>query len=308
MIPIVIRSLLVLESIWAATLLLLLMAGMSLRVLRSRRVRATAELRETIYQALAIYVGGNPETGRLRKLAAAHRDTFDEALQQFQGALAGRCEALGEVALKLGLVSRWCDVAQSGKVADRRAAFSRIASVAHYPAIHSLARSVASAAIVDSDEEIRVAAARVLLHSGDYLQIAQVFRGLLSDTPLVRILIGPELRPYATDLCRIVVPEILRNGDPVEIGRTLEILASWERGIPLPGLASLSKHDDPAVRLRFMRLLPLLPFGFDSRQTLTRGLADGDSRVREAAAMARERLGVSIADPPEDLACAGGVA
>ena len=228
-------ALLILEAAWAVALLVLLAFAMASRSDRRKRRPAASALRTTIQKALAVYVGGNTGLDGLQSLAAAHPEEFRNSIRDFQGAVAGRCEAVGELAFRLGLVSRWCDTAQSGSPAERRNALSLIAAVATYAPVHRLAGDLALRAIDDPDEQVRLAAARLLLHSGDPLQIASLFERLLSDTPLVRILIGPELRVYAGELCKTVVPEALRGAQPGILVSALNLLTSWERGLPLAG-------------------------------------------------------------------------
>jgi hypothetical protein len=305
MIPEALFALLILEAVWAVALLVLLAFAMASRFGRRKRSPAARALRTAIQRALAVYVGGNTGLAGLQSLAAAHPEEFRNSIREFQGAVAGRCEAVGELAFRLGLVSRWCDTAQSGSPAERRNAFSLIAAVAPYAPVYRLAGDLARRAIDDPDEQVRMAAARLLLHSGDPLQIASLFERLLSDTPLVRILIGPELRVYAGELCKTVVPEALGSANPGVLVNALNLATSWERGLPLAGFGRLAVHPDAAVRLSFVRLLPLLPAGLESRQALLRGLADKDPRVHAAAVAAAGRLKI-LPDP--DLVCAGGVA
>ena len=305
MIPAALLALLILEAVWAMALFVLLAFAMASRLGRLKRRLGASALRTAIQRALAVYVGGNTGLDELQSLAAAHPEEFRNSIREFQGAVAGRSEAVGELAFRLGLVSRWCDTAQGGSPAERRLAFSLIAAVAPYAPVHRLAGDLARRAIDDPDEQVRLAAARLLLHSGDPLRVARLFERLVSDTPLVRILVGPELRVHASELCRSVVPEALRSAHPEELVNALNLVASWERGLPLAGFGRLAAHPDVAVRLAFVRLLPLLPAGVESRQALRHGLADKDPRVHAAAVAAAGRLKI-LPDP--DVVFAGGAA
>ncbi len=302
--------LLAIESLWAAALVPLLAGGMILRRARLNCARAAARHRDAIYRALAIYVGGNRDLEPLRALAAASPEEFQQALQDFQTAVAGRCDEIGELALRMRLVSRWCDAAQTGNLEERRTALRRIASVAQFGPVYPLARDVAAEAIGDSDEQVRLAAARVLVHSRDRMQIAQLFNRLLGDTRLVRAMVGPELRVHAAELCGGVVLEALRHGSAREIVCTLEILHSWERAVPLDGFGYFAAHPDAVVRREFLRLLPILPATREHRQALADGLADAHPGVRAAAAIAARRMNFSGIPGvvPGILACAGGAA
>ncbi len=311
MIPAALDALLILEGAWAVALVVLLTFAAASRRARRLRIPTTLALRSAIQKALAAYVGGNPDLAGLQALAAAHPQEFRDSLLEFQGAVGGRCEAVGDLAFRLGLVSRWCDAAQTGSPAERRDAFACIAAVAEYAPVHGLAGSLAEQAIDDPDEQVRLAAARLLLHSGDPLRVAPLFERLLSETPLVRILIGPELRIHAGELCRRVVPDALRNASPQHLVYALKLLASWERGLPLHELGSLASHPNATVRLEFAGLAPLLPTSPEHHQALQQCLADKDPHVQAAAVAAAGRLKIPVNPDPAvslNLVCAGGVA
>ncbi len=311
------KLLLALEGGWAALLFVLLACAMAARAARERRFQAVTERRAAIYKVLAIYVGGNRDLDAARMFASSYRSEFEDAIRQFQSAVAGRCEEVGDLALRLGLVSRWCRLAVNGSLPERRDALSKLAAVGHCRPVFALACDIAAHAITDGDEEVRLGAARILLHSADLQQVARVFEHLLCESRLIRALIGPELRRYARELCPVAVRELLRKADTEQLAGALEVIASWERGLPLEGLAQLASHSDAGVRLQLMRLLPLLPGGEEARTALLAGLSDPDPRVHAAAMASADRLNILRNPEPAvpvvfeeamSLACLGGIA
>jgi HEAT repeat len=313
--PQILKLLLAFEAVWIALLVVLLPCAMAARSAHERRRQAETERRAAIYKALAVYLGGNRDLDAARMFAASHRGDFEDAIHQFQSAVAGRCEDVGDLALRLGLVSRWCRVAVDGNLAERRNALSKLAALSHYRPVYALACDLAARAITDRDEEIRLGAARILLHSGDLQQVTRLFEHLLCDSRLIRAVVGPELRRYARELCPDAIRGLLQKANTEQLAGALDVIASWERGLPLEGLGHLSSHLDARVRLGLMRLLPLLPRGEKARTALLAGLSDPDPRVRAAAAAAAGHLNISrnpalavpvISEEAMSLACLGG--
>jgi hypothetical protein len=249
----------------------------------SRTRRVTPRVQAEIENALAAYLCGSRELGNLRALADAHPNRLCEMLLEYQTRVAGRREELCELAIALGFVDRWLRETQSSNVATRRAAFGRIAAVAHHEPVRRLARDTASKASRDSDEQIRLNAARILLAGGRELDITQVFEAVMMETPRVRSALAAELRQHSLALCENAVPWALRRENPVDI---LKILVSWERALPFTDVGSLAKHPDRAVRLETMRLLRYLPATARNQDALQHGLASHDAEIREAAAAA----------------------
>ncbi|MBZ5624472.1 MAG: hypothetical protein LAQ69_38105 [Acidobacteriia bacterium] len=290
MIVIALKTLLVFEALWALSLLPFLAGAMSARLARRKRRAAATAARPAIQEALAIYLGGNSDLARLRALAKANPREVEEAILAFQARIGAGCEALGDLALKLRLVQQWCCAADSRSVRVRRRAFARMAAFARYEPVRRVVGDVVARALGDSDELVRLEAARAMASSDNLEQIARVFELALSDTPLIRFLIAPELRRHANQLCEAAVPKALRSSRSGVLVTALRLLASWERTIPLADLGMLAEHPNADVRVEAMRLLPLLPATRQNRSAVLCGLADRDLRVSTAAVAAIERL------------------
>lgn len=252
-------------------------------VSKSRRKGPTAppEIQSQIVDAISVYLGGNHDLASLRVLAEAHPDDVRETILRYQGLIEGRRDELGELTLKLGYVQRWCQEVRSANVARRRQAFSFLAAVAHHGQVRRILGAIPANAFADSDEQVRVHAARILLSSGELPTVGRVFEVILEDTPCVRLLVAADLRRHAIPLCKAAIPKALESANLREV---LRLLVSWECALHLPDVRPLVKHPDPEVRVDCMRLLPFLPSTPENRAALLAGLADPHPDVSAAAA------------------------
>jgi len=263
-----------------AAFLVLLAAALLSRFSGEKQPPARPDIQPEIVDALTVYLGGNGDSRRLRALAKAHPEKVLETILQYQAAVAGRRDELGELTVALGYVQTWWYDAQSPKVLERRKAFCRMASVAHSEPVRRVVGDVAVKAIADKDEEIRLHAARILLASSEPAAITRVFEGALSDTPAIRSALAGELSRHAIQLCEAAIPRALRALNPLG---ALQMLVSWERALPLLDVRPLAEHRDPLVRLEVMRLLPYLPATPENREAILVGLDDENHHVSEAA-------------------------
>jgi HEAT repeat protein len=163
--------------------------------------------------------------------------------------------------------------------------------VAGYEPVHRLTGNIPANAFRDPDEQIRVEAARILLSTGVPAVIARVFKGVLSDTPGVRLAIAGDLARYAPELCQHAIPEALRSR--ADSLNTLQMLVSWERALPLTDIREVAECPDTAVRVGIMRLMPFLPATMENHHALLDGLNDMEGDVSAAAASAAARLRLS---------------
>jgi hypothetical protein len=278
---------------WAASLLGLRGAAAN-RSCQGKR-GAGPEGEPEIVEALSIYLGGNHDLTVLRSLAARHEDVFEDTILRYQVVVAGRRSELCELAIEMGYVRSWCQQTHSRSVTDRRKAFARIAAMAHCEPVRRVVGNIPLKAFEDPDEQIRLEAARILLASGEPMEIVQVFEGILLDTPGIRQTIGGELRRHASLLCETAIPRALRCLNPREV---LRLLVSWQRALPLPDVQPLAAHRDPMVRLEVMRLLSFLPRTEENRAAILSGLGDERAEVSAAAATAARRLGIPIPNLP----------
>lgn len=284
------KTLLIFESLWALALLPLLAAGIAARRSRRRRSAASAAAKPAIQEALAIYLGGNSDLERLRALSKANPKETEQSMLAFRARIGVGGERLGDLALKLGLVQRWCSAAESPDSGVRRRGFARMAAFACYEPVRRYIGDIPVKALGDPDELVRMEAARAVAASDNIEEIERVFDLVLADSPMIRVLVAPELRQHANRLCKSAVPKALRSPYPSVLRTALRVLASWERTLPIPDLGGLAEHPDVDVRIETMQLLPMLPMSSENRSALIRGLADGDLRVSTAAIASIGRL------------------
>jgi hypothetical protein len=249
------------------------------------------DIRPDIINALSVYLGGNHDTDSLRVLAKDHPDQVRDTILQYQTIVAGQREELCELAIALGYVQNWWWEAQSRDLAERRKAFSYIAALSYCEPVRRIVIDVVAKAFQDPDEQIRLDAGHTLLASGDPAEVRRVFHALLADGALMRDTFPAEFAPHAILLCEEAIPEALRSRNALDV---LKMLASWERALPLTDVRPLAKHQDAAVRVEVMRLLPYLPVTRENQAAALCGLADGDPGVREAAAGAIRVSGPKI--------------
>jgi len=295
------------EAGWGVVLVLFLAGAMVSRSAASRRRAALPAIRTAALDALIVYLGGNRDLSRLKAIAAVDRQELEKTILDLQFLV--RREELCGLAIQLDYVQDWCSAARSPKVEVRREAFAHLAAMAHYGPVRRIMGNLPGRGFADPDEKTRLEAARILLSGEDPDEIAMVFERVLADTPRIRLLTAQETGRHAAELCRSVAPKALQSREPGSLVNLLRILASWERGLPLPNVAAPASHPDPGVRAEVMRLLPWLPSTPENVCALRSGLADENPSVRDAAARAAGRLGLSNAVPPAvaiHMACAGG--
>jgi HEAT repeat protein len=149
----------------------------------------------------------------------------------------------------------------------------------------------------DSDERVRLEAARAMVCSEDPEQVAKVFEAVLSDAPLNRMLLAPLLRRHAPQLCLATIPRALETLGTDNLLNLLRLLVSWECSLPLVNLRPLAEHEKAAVRLETMRLLARVPTSKANRGAILLGLTDQDPQVAMAAVTAVGRLKLPDAIP-----------
>jgi len=297
MITTALKAVLALEAVWAVVLLVLL--GVTMAVLSASRKRRLAALAAdpAIQDAVALHLGGNNDLTQLRRLAKTHPEAVEASILAFQSMIGGTTR-LAELALGLGFVEHWCEGAHSGNPARRRRAFSRIAAMAHAEPVRRMTGDIPVAGLTDSDEQVRLEAARAMVCSEDLGQVALVFEAMLTDAPLNRLLLAPMLRRYAAALCHTAVPKALAELGTQPLLNLLRLLVSWECSLPLlVDLRPLAEHPEPAVRLETMRLLARVPTSATSRGTILSGMADRDPAVVMAAVATVGRLKLPDAIP-----------
>ncbi len=281
---------LVLGVILAGTLL----RGMS----RRTKIDATNRVLPQVREALVDYLSGSNDRSRLDEFAQRHRAALEAALLAFQGSAGGSArDRLCALALDVGLVRQWTEGTRSRDVMRRRACFARLAFVSSFEPCRRISAEVLQQAIADPDAEVRLAAARGLLHTGDTSLVERVFHMAISESLLMRVLLTEDLRRHAVTLSQRAIPEVLRGVDPGRLAAALEMLAAWERVIPVTDLGDLLEHIDPRVRLQAIRLAPLVAAQARHQRSILTALDDPDPELRLAAAHASARISLLAAMP-----------
>jgi HEAT repeat protein len=267
------------------------------RRLRRERERSAAVL-PRIREALVDYLAGSNDLALLRQFAGESPREVAAVILEFQGtAGGGALDRLCQAALELKLVHAWCEEARSRDVERRRLAHARLAFVCAFEPCRRQAGELLLGSLKDPDADVRLSAARGLVQSGEPEDIEQVFDLAISGSPLIRILLAEDLRRHCAALCEYAIPQVLASGDSGRILVTLDLLAGWERALPLAGVDDLLANSDREIRIRALRLAPFVPVSAATAAALTRALEGDDVELRIAAAQAAGRLKMAGAAP-----------
>jgi hypothetical protein len=266
----------------------------------SRRQRGVGSRTQTpqIRDALVDYLSGSNDQTRIRGFARLNRGEFIETFLEFHGTVGGSArDRLCDLALELTLVRDWCHDAASKDRMVRRQAYTRLSFVCAYEPCRRLAGDLLLNALQDSDQEVRLPAARALVQSGTIEELGQVFRLAVSQSLLIRVLLAEDLRRHASELCEKAIPEVLGGDNPKHIVAALQILVAWERALPLDNLHRLLESSNRDVRLEALRLAKLVPLSPENRSCLLRFLREGDDEENTLAALTAGRLRLQEAMP-----------
>ena len=267
-----------------------------LKNITAARDRASSNA-QPICELLALYMGGNHDLTRLRGFAKSHPQLLEAAILESQANVSGSVrELLGDLAVELYFVERWLEGTRSPHSAVRRQAFSSLARMCDQERVRQFLGDAAVIGLRDADEQIRLDCAGLIARCGSAGQIREVFDLSLTDTPLMRLLVGQELRRHALDLCAEAVPRALRSPHSKTVLAALKLAVSWECSLPLE-VSLLAEHPNREVRAETMRLLQFVPATREHRSAIRRGLGDTDLAVCCAAASAVGRLGIPEAIP-----------
>ena len=282
----------VVEIGWALLLAGFLAAAMLAKRAGRKRAALEAKVRPEICESLALYMGGKGDLTQLRGFAKSHPQLLQAAILETQANVSGSVrERLGDLAVELYLVEHWLEGVHSRHPAVRRQAFAAIARMADHERVRQFLGDVPVIGLRDADEQIRLDCAGLIARCGSAGQIREVYDLSLEDTPLMRLLVGYELRRHALDLCVEAVPRALRSPQGSTVVAALKLAVSWECSLPLD-VSALAARPHRAIRIETMRLLPYLPATPEHRSAVRRGLSDEDLAVACAAASAAGRLGM----------------
>src|SRR5438046_2121773 len=115
------KGLILAEAVWGLVLLVALRVVARLDAAARRRAASEVDARPAAEEALAVYMGGNPDLSALRGLAKEHSGVVEEAILAFQAKLSGsERERLAVLSIHLGFVDGWCLQAKSSNAQLRR--------------------------------------------------------------------------------------------------------------------------------------------------------------------------------------------
>ncbi len=292
------RALLALLIFYLLLILSLFGAAMVRALVWRKQETGSAAVLPEIREALVDYASGSNDLARLNAFAAKRRPDVARALLEFQGTLGGGAlDRLCILALDLGLVREWLQEADSRDPVRRRRAFAQLAFVSAYEPCRRLTGDLLAGALEDPDPEVALAAARALIYTGGPEEVQYAFEMAASRSLLIRILLAEDLRRHTAALCERGVPRILRDSDPRRVTAALEMMAAWERTVPLANLGPLLAHADQSVRVQALRLAPLASHSPENRAAITAALEDPDPEVSQAAAAAAGRMRLTEAVP-----------
>jgi hypothetical protein len=282
-------------GLWVAGMFLVALAR---SVSWRKQNRMTAALLPKIRDTLVDYLAGSDNSARLREFVQTSRGDVGAAIMSFEGTVRGSArDRLCELALDLALVHDWCQDAHSKNLLQRRMGFSRLSFVCSYEPCHRVAGDLLLQALDDPDAEVKLSASRALAQSGNIDEIERVFEHTVLSDLLLRTLMTEDLRRHAVPLCERAIPKELQSGDPARILATLQMVAAWERALPMPEMGRLLDSPDRSVRLLALRVAYLALDAPEIRKGILEALGGSDPEIASYAARAAGRLRMDAALP-----------
>jgi hypothetical protein len=270
-------------------------------ILRSRKLRERERLSQSLQpqmrEAVVEYLAGSEDRERFRRFKKQSREDLEQALLSFQSNVGGGArDRLSDLTIDQALIHGWCEQAQSRDVVQRRGGFEKLAFVSGYEPCRRIAVEVQVAGIKDDDAEVRFSAALGLLQTGLRQQLERVFRMALSHDLLTRVLLTEELRRHAGRLCERALPELFASEDHDAIVAALDMALAWQRALPLDLSAALGSRNRE-VRLRALRLAPMVPLNEQTERAILDSVAKRDPELSLAATQAAGCLRIEAAIP-----------
>jgi hypothetical protein len=210
--------------------------------------------------------------------------------QCLANALSGLKESgrdrIARFAVDQGFAKQWEKTLESGTLDERKRAISLLGLVSNVNG-----SATVRLAVHDKQPAIRVEAARALLISGDPQILDAIFRSMLRESLLVRVLLSGDLKRHARYLLASTIPSVLDEETNPDIIHCLEILTMWRLAIPALNIASLlARHQDPLILPLLVTLLPYVSVEDSIDDVLLSALRNMDLEVQCAAARAAGQL------------------
>lgn len=282
---------LVMTGLCGLTMFLCLLLALRRRASAASQRRERERVMPEIAGAVVTFATGSNDPSVIRQFAKTHNEALENCLLQYHATMSGDGRnRLAELALEIGLVHRWSDDAQSRSATRRQSGLAKLAMVATHEPSRRLSGDILHKALKDPSPLARLEAARTLIHSGDADDVVSIFHVAINTSLMVRIILADELRRHVLMLSETAIPEVLRSKEPDKVMAALEMLAAWERAVPLPEVARLASVAEKPIRLRALRVLPLTPVGIESTTAIQNALGDKDDEICVAAANAAGRM------------------
>jgi len=271
-----------------SAILTLLGVSFAAKFVRHYRAQRAERFQPFIREKLILHLNGTDQWVELRRSRARHPRELEECVVEILASIQGAgSDRLSEVAREFGLMRKWQTQRHATNTSKRRKAISRLCLLG--PA----AQQDLLEALRDSDDLVKVEAARALAGSGDSRMVTAVFEMALGQNRLVRAILSEALRPRARELYRSAVPDALVSPDPKRVLAALEILRAWRKSAVIPHLPALLLHADSAVRAAAFHLLPQAGMAAECEAPIWRALEDPDPGVRTAGAEVCGKLKLS---------------
>ena len=139
--------------------------------------------------------------------------------------------------------------------------------------------------------------ARARLRGGASEAAEEVLAWVVQQPPAACGALAADLRRHALALRERAIPAILTSGEAEPIRVVLELLAAWEKALPLPEALPLLRHADPGIRLRAFRVLHYVSTPGEATGEVLRALAEESPEVQRVACVAAARLRLVAALP-----------
>jgi hypothetical protein len=280
-----------------ASVVVLAISMFILKVRSERLLRKEEQLRPTGIELLtSIAQGATADRLTIDHLAAFHRRSPRLAHELLSGALAlqkGEGSSLLAAAAQLsGIAEDWRRMARSRNAEVRCHAITYLGRLPPGTAVEELRY-----ALGDPEELVRVGAALALINSGDLDEIERIFQALPRQTTLVRALMSARLSKHSVALAAGPIHRALESDDSARIIGALDLLVSWKRSLPAPGVGPLLRSKDDAARARAFQALPYAMGAKASLDDFEEALQAENNEVRCAALSVSARCGTPLLVP-----------